>query len=142
MHSDYCISILHSTYGIISLGLFPTTLLLCTVRVSNSHCTVCSFLRLSHDVLANFLAVLRHEILLTHMYLTLVTLSFSPEFPALALYPPVHTHTPYRISSQIFTTVRYFCSCFSHTVRASKTLKTKILHKEQTAFPLEKNSIY
>ena len=35
------------------------------------------FFRLSHDVLANFSAVLQHEIVLTCTYVTLVTLSFS-----------------------------------------------------------------
>ena len=58
------------------------------------------------------------------------------------LFPHQYRHTPYGISTQIFTTVRYFCSCFFHTVRAKKTLKTNFLHKEQTSFPLEKNSIY
>ena len=69
-----------------------------------------SFFRLSHDFLPHFSAALQHEFVLTCTYVTLVTLSFSLEFPALARYQPVHT--PYGFSSQTFTTVRYFCSCF------------------------------
>ena len=51
------------------------------------------FFRLPHHVLVNFSAVLQHEIVLTFKYVTLVTLCFSSDFPALALSPPVHTHT-------------------------------------------------
>ena len=49
------------------------------------------FFRLRHHVLVNFSAVLQHEIVLTFEYLTLVTLCFSSDFPALALSPPEHT---------------------------------------------------
>ena len=49
--------------------------------------------RLSHHFLGNFSAVFQHEIVLTFEYETLVTLCFSSDFPALALSPPVHTHT-------------------------------------------------
>ena len=51
------------------------------------------FFRLPHHVLVNFSAVLQHEIVLTFKYVTLVTLCFSSDFPALALSPPVQTHT-------------------------------------------------
>ena len=49
--------------------------------------------RLSHHFLGNFSAVSQHEIVMTFEYETLVTLCFSSDFPALALSPPVHTHT-------------------------------------------------
>jgi len=56
---------------------------------------------------------------------------------------PTSTHTHRTgFPANSLKTVRYFCSCFLHTVRAAKTLKTKILHKEQTSHTLEKNSIH
>ena len=87
------------------------------------------FLRLSHDVLANFSAVLQHEIVLTCTYVTLVTLSFLFGVPH-ALYQPVHTHTVQDFQP-IFKTVRYFCSCFLHTVWAKKPLKAKFSTKNK-----------
>ena len=79
-------------YGTIPFGRFkrhfwevPIGIATNTVRYLRS--------RLSHHFLGNFSAVFQHEIVLTFEYETLVTLCFSSDFPALALSPPVHTHT-------------------------------------------------
>ena len=80
-------------YGITFIRPLRTTLHLPPVRDINLHRTVCSFFRLRHHVVVNFSAVLQHEIVLTFKYVTLVTLCFSSDFPALALSPPVQTHT-------------------------------------------------
>ena len=80
-------------YGITFIRPLRTTLHLAPVRDNQFTPYGMFFFRLPHHVLVNFSAVLQHEIVLTFKYVTLVTLCFSSDFPALALSPPVQTHT-------------------------------------------------
>ena len=128
-------------YGITFIRPLRTTLPLAPVRDINLHRTVCSF----SGFLIMFLSISRpyYNTKSSWPSSTWHWSLFAFRRTSLHwLFPHQYRHTPYGISTQIFTTVRYFCSCFFHTVRAKKTLKTNFLHKEQTSFPLEKNSIY
>ena len=131
-------------YGTIPFGrarAFPTTLLRSTDRDCNKHRTVFTFPAFpsfSWKFLGRISTRNRHDLRVrdTGHSLLFFGLPRTGSFPT-----STHTHrTGFPANS--LKTVRYFCSCFLHTVRAAKTLKTKNLHKEQTSFPLEKNSIY
>jgi len=140
-HASYRTGLSLEPYGITFIRPLRTTLHLSPVRDINLHRTVCSF----SGFLFMFLSIPRPYYNTksswpssTWHWSLFAFRRTSPHW----LFPHQYRHTPYGISSQFFETVRYFCSCFFTTVRAKKTFKTNFLHKEQTSFPLEKNSIY